>query len=99
MIKLSDNLNILQITVNNTGILFSAQITSFMLTTNLYECHLGLECLEILLFVLLLASILSIFEYSGLRIISIHKYDSFMAKILRRLMPVGSKNEHCKTNF
>lgn len=78
MIKLSDNLNILQITANNTGILFSAQITSFMLTTNLYECHLGLECLGILLFVMFLASILSIFEDPDLNIIFIHKYDSFM---------------------
>ncbi len=80
MIKLSDNLNILQITANNTGILFSAQITSFMLAINLYECHLGLECFGILLFVLFLVSILSIFEDPDLSIIFIHKYDSFWRK-------------------
>lgn len=78
MIKLSDNRNILQITANNTEILFSAQITSFTLAINLYKYHLRHECFEILLFVSFLDSVLSIFEDPDLNIIFIHKYDSFM---------------------
>ena len=66
MINLNlNNMKILQRTVKDTGTLFSAQITSFMLILlcTAYECHLGLKFFVILSFILFMALILSSFAY------------------------------------
>ena len=72
MINLNlNNMNILQRTVKDTGTLFSAQITSFMLILlcAAYECYLRLNFFVILSFILFMALILS--SFTDLSIISI----------------------------
>ena len=74
-LKLDFNRNILQINVNNTGILFFTQITSFILVFNSYRYPLGAECLKILLFTFSIALIMNFFEYSNLETIFTDKYN------------------------
>ncbi len=76
-LKLSENMNNLQRIVKNTGILFSAQIVTFILVLlcAIYEYYLGFECFVILSFVFSIALILSIFTKPDLNIISV-QYDS-----------------------
>ena len=78
MINLNlNNTNILQRTLKNTGMLFSAQIASFtlILLCITYEYQLGLKFFVIISFVLFTALILS--SFTDLSIISIqNKYNS-----------------------
>ncbi len=73
-LKLGSNVNISQITTNNTRILFYAQITPFIVAFNIYKYHLRPECFEIPLFILLVFLIINFIEYLNLNIIFTHKY-------------------------
>ena len=100
MINLNlNNMNILQRTVKNTGTLFSAEITSFILILlcAAYIYYSWLKFFGILLFVLFTALILS--NFTDLNIISIQKILNVWNHNLTVSDAGENMNEHCKTDL